>query len=113
MNKYWLETSKETERAIALCYTGSTIISILSESHQDLSVTETFFWKCHFLLWCNSCGDTRIVYKSYLHCGNVVAKESDVVTTTTTKHLKNIGTITFFYKLFEKQIRIMYNVFKI
>ncbi len=21
MNKYWLETSKETERAIALCYT--------------------------------------------------------------------------------------------
>ncbi len=41
LNKYWLETSKETERAIALCCTGSTIISILSESHQDLSATET------------------------------------------------------------------------
>ncbi len=81
MNKYWLETSKETERAIALCCTGPTIVSILLESHQDLSVTEMFFWTCRFPLWCNSCcGDTRIVYKCCLHCSNV-AKDSDVVST--------------------------------
>ncbi len=37
MNKYWLETSKETERAIALCCTGSTMVSILSEFHQKIN----------------------------------------------------------------------------
>ncbi len=62
--------------------TWSTIVSILSESHQDLSATKTFFWTCHFPLWCNSCcGDARIVYKYYLQDGNVVAKDSGVVTT--------------------------------
>ncbi len=30
--------------------TWSTIVLILSESHQDLSVTEMFFWICHFPL---------------------------------------------------------------
>ncbi len=64
MNKYWLETSKETERAIALCCTGSTIVSILAESHQDISAIETLFWTCCFPLWCNSCGDTK---KTLLH----------------------------------------------
>ncbi len=82
MNKYWLETSKEMERAIALCCTGSTIVSILSESHQDLSATEMFFWICRFPLWCDSCcGDARIVYKCCLQSSNVVAKDSGVVTT--------------------------------
>ncbi len=80
MNKYWRETSKQTERAIALCCTGSTIVSILSESHLDLSATETFFWTCLFPLWCNSCGDTRIVYKCCLYCSNVVAKDSGFAT---------------------------------
>ncbi len=43
LNKYLLENSKETERAIALCCTESWIVLILLESHQDLSATETFF----------------------------------------------------------------------
>ncbi len=33
--------------------TWSTIVSILSESHQDPSATETFFWMCYYPLWCN------------------------------------------------------------
>ncbi len=86
MNKYWLETSKQTERAIALCCTGSTIVSILSESHLDLSATETFFWTCLFPLWCNCCGDTRIVYKCCLYCSNVVAKDSGFATKKNTKN---------------------------
>ncbi len=64
--------------------TWSTIVWILSESYQDLhvSATETFFWTCHFPLWCNSCcGDDRIVYKCCLQNGNVVAKDSGVETT--------------------------------
>ncbi len=62
--------------------TWSTIISILSESHQDQSATEMFFWTCYFPLWCNiCCGDARIVYKCCLPDGNVVAKDSGVGTT--------------------------------
>ncbi len=62
--------------------TWSTIVSILSESHQDPSATETFFWTCYFPLWCNSCcSDPRIVYKCCLYNGNIVAKDSGVVTT--------------------------------
>ncbi len=77
--EYWLWASKESKNDIN---TWSTIVSILSESHQDLGVTETFFWTCYYPLWCNSCcGDTRIVYKCCLHDGNLVAKDSGVVTT--------------------------------
>ncbi len=62
--------------------TWSTIVPILSESHQDPSATEMFFWMCYYPLWCNSCcGDARIVYKCCLQDGNVVAKDAGVVTT--------------------------------
>ncbi len=77
--EYWLWASKGNKNDIN---TRSTIVSILSESHQDLGATETFFWTCHFPLWCNSCcGDPRIVYKCCLQDGNVVAKDSCVDTT--------------------------------
>ncbi len=56
----------------------STIVLILSKSHQDPSATETFY----FPLWCNSCcGDARIVYRFCLQYDNVVAKDSGAVTT--------------------------------
>ncbi len=85
--EYWLWASKESKNDIN---TWSTIVSILSESHQDLGVTETFFWTCDYPLWCNSCcGDTKIVYKCCLQVGNV-AKDSGVVTTNIS-YLMNIN----------------------
>ncbi len=79
MNKYWLRDLQRNRKGYC---TGSRIVLILSESHQDLGATEMFFWMCHFSLWCNSCGsDNRIVYKCCLHCSNVVAKDSGIVTT--------------------------------
>ncbi len=65
--EYWLWASKGNKNDIN---TRSTIVTILSESHQDLGATETFFWTCYFPLWCNSCcGDPRIVYKCCLQNG--------------------------------------------
>ncbi len=76
--EYWLWASKGNKNDIN---TQSTIVLILSESHQDLGATETFFWTCYFPLWCNSyCGDPRIVYKCCLQDGNVVAKDSGLDT---------------------------------
>ncbi len=68
--------------------TWSTIVSILSDSHKDPSVTETFFWTCYFpfkffffkcycILYCQCSMDCTSWHKllpawtwrSWSHCG--------------------------------------------